>query len=85
MLIDSAADVVVRSGALGGAELHGVFGDDVQVVPKERPDALASAIVAALRQKRRTTEATRATIEQQFRGDAVARQYWSVYAGVIGQ
>ena len=76
---------VVSSDNPGGVELHGVFGDDVQVVPKERPDALAAAIVAALRQKRRTTEATRATIERQFRGDAVARQYWSVYAGVIGK
>jgi len=76
---------VVSSDNPGGVELHGVFGEDVQVVPKEQPAALAAAIVAALRRKRRTTEATRTTVEQRFRADAVAAQYWNVYADVIGR
>jgi glycosyltransferase involved in cell wall biosynthesis len=76
---------VVSSDNPGGVELHGVFGDDVEVVPKERPDALAAAIVKSLRQKRRTTAATRDAIEQQFRADAIARQYWDVYADVAGR
>ena len=76
---------VISADNPGGVELHGVFGDDVQVVPKEQPAALAAAIVAALRRKRRTTEATRATVEQQFRAEAVAAQYWNVYADVIGR
>ena len=49
-----AARPVISSDNPGGVELHGVFGDDVAVVPKEQPAALAAAIVAALRQKRRT-------------------------------
>jgi glycosyltransferase involved in cell wall biosynthesis len=76
---------VISSDNPGGVELHGVFGDDVAVVPKERPGALAAAINAALRQKRRTLPATRTTIEQRFRADAVASQYFDVYAEVIGR
>ena len=76
---------VISSDNPGGIELHGVFGDDVAVVPKERPDALAAAINAALRQKRRALPSTRTTIEQRFRADAVASQYFDVYAEVIGR
>ena len=76
---------VISADNPGGVELHGVFGEDVQVVPKEQPAALAAAIVAALRRKRRTTEATRGIVEQQFRAEAVAAQYWNVYADVIGR
>jgi glycosyltransferase involved in cell wall biosynthesis len=76
---------VISSDNPGGIELHGVFGDDVAVVPKERSDALAAAIIAALRQKRRTLPATGAIVERQFRADAVARQYFDVYAEVMGR
>src|SRR5204863_3274122 len=43
---------VISSDNPGGVELHGVFGDDVAVVPREQPAALAAAIASALRQKR---------------------------------
>jgi glycosyltransferase involved in cell wall biosynthesis len=76
---------VISSDNPGGVELQGVFGSDVAVVPKERPEALAAAIAAALRQKRRTLPATRALIEQRFRADAVAKQYFDVYAEVTGR
>ena len=39
---------VVSSDNPGGVELHGLFGDDVAVVPREDPGRLAGAIVAAL-------------------------------------
>jgi len=73
---------VVSSDNPGGLELHGVFGDDVDVVPREHPRALAEAICARLRDKRRTRPATRTIIEQRFRADAVSRQYWNVYLEV---
>jgi glycosyltransferase involved in cell wall biosynthesis len=75
---------VVSSDNPGGLELHGLFGDDVAVVAKERPDLLATAIAAALHRKRRTRPATHAIVEQRFRADAVARRYVEVYAEVIG-
>jgi glycosyltransferase involved in cell wall biosynthesis len=76
---------VISSDNPGGLELHGVFGDDVAVVPKEQPPPLAHAISAALSRKRRTTASTQAIVERRFRADAVARQYWDVYAGAIGR
>jgi glycosyltransferase involved in cell wall biosynthesis len=71
---------VVSSDNPGGVELHGVFGDDVAVVPKERPAALATAIGRALASKKRTRQATRTIVEERFRADAVARQFFAVYA-----
>jgi len=71
---------VVSSDNPGGVELHGVFGEDVQVVPREDPAALAAAVCARLRAPARSAEATRTTIEQRFRAAAVAHQYWDLYA-----
>ena len=73
---------VISSDNPGGVELHGIFGRDVAVVPREQPEPLARAIVAALSERRRTHEATRQAIEQRFRAHAVAQQYWDVYAAV---
>ena len=74
---------VVSADNPGGLELHGVFGDDVQVVPKEDHGALGAAIVRALNDRRRTRPPTAVTIERRFRANAVARDYWQVYADVI--
>lgn len=74
---------VVSADNPGGLELQGVFGDDVRVVPKEDPRALAAAVLEALAEGRRTLPATAATIARRFRADAVAREYWDVYAEVV--
>ena len=74
---------VISSDNPGGVELNGVFGEDVAVVPKEQPAALAGAIRAALRRTRRTAASTQAIVEQRFRADAVARQYFDIYAEVM--
>jgi glycosyltransferase involved in cell wall biosynthesis len=73
---------VISADNPGGVELNGVFGDDVQVVAKERPEPLAAAIAGALGRKRRTHPATRAIVEARFRPDAVARQYFDLYASL---
>jgi len=74
---------VVSTDNPGGVELHGVFGDDVQVVPKEDPGALAGAIGRALSDRRRTRTTTADTIERRFRPEAVANEYWQLYADVV--
>jgi glycosyltransferase involved in cell wall biosynthesis len=74
---------VVSSDNPGGVELHGVFGEDVQVVPREDPAALAGAVIARLTRGGRTAAATEALIDARFRPDAVARQYWDLYATVV--
>ncbi len=73
---------VVSSDNPGGVELNGVFGEDVRVVPREDPAALAAAIVARLRDGTRTRRETEAIVERRFRAAAVARQYWDLYAAV---
>ena len=79
----AAGTPVVSSDNPGGVELHAIFGADVAVVPREQPDALSRAIVSALTARRRTLDATHQFIEQRFRANAVAAQYWNVYAGVM--
>ncbi len=74
---------VISSDNPGGVELHGVFGDDVVVVPREQPAPLAQVISDALARKRRTQAATQVIIESRFRAAAVAQQYWDLYADVM--
>jgi glycosyltransferase involved in cell wall biosynthesis len=74
---------VVSADNPGGVELNGVFGEDVQVVPKENADALAAAVARALANPRRTQPSTAETIAHRFRADSVAREYWKVYAEAI--
>ena len=76
---------VISSDNPGGVELNGVFGDDVRVVPKENAGALGAAIAGALSERRRTAAATQQTIERRCRADAVAQQYWDVYAAVTAR
>jgi glycosyltransferase involved in cell wall biosynthesis len=74
---------VVSADNPGGIELHGVFGDDVRVVPREDPGALAAAVLTALSEPRRTRPDTATTIQRRFRAEAIAREYWNVYAEVV--
>lgn len=70
---------VVSADNPGGVELSRLFNDDVHVVPREQPQALADAIVTRLARTRRTNPATQQIIEERFRPAAVAAQYWAVY------
>ena len=79
----ASGTAVVSSDNPGGVELHGVFGEDVRVVPREDAGALAAAISARLRSPARTARETGTTIERRFRADAVAQQYWDVYADAL--
>jgi hypothetical protein len=48
-------------------------------VPKEQPLPLAQAIVQFLLEKRRTSDATKDTIEREFRAASVASRYRAIY------
>jgi glycosyltransferase involved in cell wall biosynthesis len=76
---------VVSTDNPGGVELHGLFGDDVAVVPRENPEALARAVIGALDDPRRTRSSTRETLEREFRPTAVAANYYAVYRSVCGR
>ena len=70
---------VVSTDNPGGVELHGLFGADVSIVPREQPIALAKAIMHFLEHSRRTLAGTRETIEREFRPAAVDARYRAVY------
>ncbi len=71
---------VVSTDNPGGLELRGLFGDDVAVVPRRDPPALAGAILAALRQPRRTRPASARLVEERFRLAGVVETYLRLYA-----
>jgi glycosyltransferase involved in cell wall biosynthesis len=75
---------VVSADHPGGQELHGMFGDDVLVVPKANVDELTAALDEALRVPRRTTPATGRIIVERFRPAAIEAAYNAVYARVLG-
>jgi glycosyltransferase involved in cell wall biosynthesis len=70
---------VVSADHPGGEELHALFGDDVQLVPRQRSDALADALADALTARRRTLPRTAALVHERFGQSAVEGAYFSAY------
>ena len=73
---------VVSADHPGGVELHGLFGDDVVVVPREDSASLAAALSVRLAHPRRTLPSTAAGLERHFRPAAVRAQYFALYAAL---
>ena len=74
---------VVSSDNPGGVELHARFGDDVHVVPRCQPAALAGAINSRLDDKRRTRSETRDLIDADVRPAAVAARFRAIYSRAL--
>jgi glycosyltransferase involved in cell wall biosynthesis len=60
-------------------ELAAFFGDDLTVVPRRDPVALAQAMLASLAHPRRTSAATARLIDERFRLEGVASRYLALY------
>jgi glycosyltransferase involved in cell wall biosynthesis len=73
---------VVSTDNPGGLELAEIFGDDMAVVPRSDPPALARAILGGLATPRRATETTGRRIAERFRLDGVAETYLRLYGQV---
>jgi glycosyltransferase involved in cell wall biosynthesis len=71
---------VISTDNPGGVELHGLFGEDVTVVPREDPEALAAALSRALAVPRRTRESSARLVEQRFRLRGVVDAYLRLYS-----
>jgi glycosyltransferase involved in cell wall biosynthesis len=71
---------VVSADHPGGVELHELFGDDVQVVPKGQVEPLADALVEALRSPVRALPATLDLVAKHFSPASVHTQYDAAYA-----
>jgi len=74
---------VISADNPGGLELARLFGEDVRVVPREDPAALAAAVIAALDERRRVRPDTTSRIERELRAPAVAAEYYRVYHRVV--
>jgi glycosyltransferase involved in cell wall biosynthesis len=66
----------------GGIELGRLFGDDVRVVPKTEPAALARAVVEFLDHRRRTTSATDDTLAREFSREVTSSRFAAIYRDV---
>lgn len=75
----AAGTPVVSTDNPGGLELHGLFGDDVAVVPKSDPAALAARVLTATAPPRRVNEATTRIIADRFRLGGVLDRYLALY------
>jgi glycosyltransferase involved in cell wall biosynthesis len=74
---------VVSADHPGGVELHGLFGEDVAVVPRENSPALAQALIRALEAKRRVSAGTLATLVREFGPEAVRARYDAIYQSLL--
>jgi len=75
---------VVSTDNPGGVELREAFGDDVQVVPKRDPPALARAVLAFLDAPRRTRPSSDRIIQEKFRLPGVVDRYLALYREAVG-
>ena len=74
---------VISADHPGGVELHRLFGDDVQLVPRGDSDALATALAGAVRAPRRVGAATLALVKRHFSPAAVHTAYRDVYTDIL--
>jgi glycosyltransferase involved in cell wall biosynthesis len=75
---------VVSTDNPGGLELGAVFGDDVRVVPKQDPEALALAVFEFAASPRRTRPASAEIVASRFRVAGVVERYLALYAEAAG-
>jgi glycosyltransferase involved in cell wall biosynthesis len=79
----AAGTPVISADHPGGVELHELFGDDLELVPKSDAARLGDALTAALERPRRVTARTLELVQQHFRPAAVQQAYDKVYASVV--
>jgi glycogen(starch) synthase len=76
---------VVSTDNPGGLELRGIFGEDVAVVPRQDPAALAQAILDHLAAPRRTCPETARIVADRFRLPGVAARYLELYRAALAR
>jgi glycosyltransferase involved in cell wall biosynthesis len=74
---------VVSTDNPGGVELGRLFGEDVRVVPRNAPAALAAAVAAFLSSTRRTALRSDEILSTHFRPRAVAARFHDIYRETI--
>ncbi len=74
---------VVSTDNPGGLELGEMFPDDLRIVPRENPQALADGIAAALRENRRISERTSRVIDERFSLRGLVDRYGEIYQSAL--
>jgi len=75
---------VLSTDSPGGVELQEIFGDDVAIVRKQDPRALAEGILEFLRAPRRASQGALRIVEERFRLARVVERYLALYRGAAG-
>jgi glycosyltransferase involved in cell wall biosynthesis len=75
----AAGTPVLSTDNPGGLELRDLLGEDVTVVPRRDPGALAAAALAFLERPRRASPRTLATVADRFSEAAVVERYLELY------
>jgi len=70
---------VVSTDNPGGLELGAMFPDDLRIVPRGNPEALADGIAASLRENRRISERTSRVIDERFSLRGLVDRYCEIY------
>lgn len=70
---------VVSTDNPGGVELGRMFPDDIRIVPREDPQALADGIAASLREDRRISERTSRRVDERFSLRGLVDRYCAIY------
>jgi glycosyltransferase involved in cell wall biosynthesis len=70
---------VVSTDNPGGLELRDLLGEDVTVVPRRDPEALAGAVLAFLERPRRAAERTLRLVAERFSAASVVERYLELY------
>ena len=70
---------VVSTDNPGGLELGAMFPDDLRIVLKENPQALAAGIEASLRENRRISERTSQVVDERFSLRGLVDRYCEIY------
>jgi glycosyltransferase involved in cell wall biosynthesis len=76
---------VVSTDSPGGVELAAIFRDDMTIVPRRDPAALARAILAFLGRPHRTGAETSRLIDERFRLAGVAGRYLALYEEALAR
>jgi glycosyltransferase involved in cell wall biosynthesis len=70
---------VISTDNPGGLELRDLLGDDVTVVPRQDPEALARALLAFLQRPRRVGAETLRRVGERFSAASVVERYLELY------
>jgi glycosyltransferase involved in cell wall biosynthesis len=76
---------VVSTDNPGGVELQALFGDDLKLVPRGDPAALAAAVVTFLEEPRRARLTTATLLAERFSVSGVADRYEALYREALAR